>query len=477
MHCIRGSRKWERDTEMTPEWREKEQIRELLERSPKGMTITEISKTLGMHRNTTAKYLDMLVATGEIDRKRMGPAKAFFPARRMPVRALPLVTPPARLCLTARLEVTGATPEAASLFNLPEGPGYTPHIEVPSPLFRDDVFLTKCRDAVAGTPGEYHTTITRNRQQTDLEIRLIPIVFPGGTTGCAAAFTDVTESATAEEQNSWKERYTALSEDLTEWVVHITPSMTIDFANSAFCRHAGRTPDRMTGIRFLPAFRPDERRHLDSLIASLLPGGGPVTADIRAIRRDGSPGWETWTIRALGEAGGAISGYHATGRDITALKHCEEQVLQYHQNLEENIQKRTAEMQQANQSLMAVLAEKEDLERELLFTRQAFDQASDSILLFSRDGSICQTNRTAEELLGYQREELADCTVFDVNPSLTREAWDRMWSEPEPGRKERTTSIHRRRDGTIFDVDLSRTFVKADGEMYFCSIAREIGTD
>ncbi len=460
---------------MAPDWKETETIRQLLQKSPAGMTITEISTTLGMHRNTTAKYLDMLVATGEIDRKRMGPAKAYFPSRRVPVRALPLVTPPARICLTSRLEVAEATPEAISLLHLPEEPGSTPYKAVPAPLFRDETFLAKCRNAVAGTPGEHQTTITRNRRKTDLAIRLIPIVFSSGTGGCAITFTDITGKASAEEeQNTWKERYTALSEDLTEWVTRITPAMTIEFANEAFCRHTGRPADRVAGIRFLPAFHPDERRHLDSLIASLQPSGSPVREDIRAIRRDGSPGWETWTIRALGDVGGPITGYHATGHDITALKHCEEQVLQYHQNLEENIQKRTAEMQQANQALMAVLAEKEDLERELLFTRHAFDQASDSILLFSRDGSICQTNRTAEELLGYRREELAGCTVFDVNPSLTQEEWDRIWNEPEPGRKERTISVHRRRDGAIFDVDLSRTFVKADGEMYFCSIAREI---
>ena len=459
---------------MSAEWKEKEQIRQLLLKSPTGMTITEISAALGMHRNTTAKFLDMLVATGEIDRKRMGPAKAYFPAHRMPVSALPLTTPPTRLCLTARLEVTEATPDAVRLFHIPEMGRFTPHIDIPSPLFRDETFLTRCRNAVAGTPKEYRTTITRNRQQTNLEIQFIPIVFASGAAGCAVTFT---ESVTADEQSTWKERYTALSEDLTEWVVHISPSMAIDFANAAFCRHAGRTPERIAGIRFLPAFQPEERQHLDSLIATLQPGGGSITADIRVIRRDGSPGWETWIIRALGENGGPVTGYHATGRDITARKQCEEQVLQYHQNQEENIQKRTAEMQQANQALMTVLTEKEELERELLFTRQAFDQASDSILLFSRDGSICQTNRTAEELLGYRREELADCTVFDVNPSLTRVTWDSMWNEPEPGRKERIRSIHRRRDGTIFDVDLSRTFVKADNEIYFCSIAREIERD
>ncbi len=463
---------------MTPDWKETETIRQLLQTSPTGMTITKIATTLGMHRNTTAKYLDMLVATGEIDRKHMGPAKVYFPARRVPVQALPLVTPPARLCLTSRLDITGPTPEATHLLHLPKETDHMPHTAVPAPLFRDETFLAKCRDAVAGTPGEYSTSITRNRQKTDLVIQLIPIVFSSGAGGCAVTFTDITESAAAEEeQNTWKERYTTLSEDLTEWVVLISPAMTIDCANEAFCRHAGRSTDSITGIRFLPAFRPDERRHLDSLIASLLPGGKPVTEDIRAIRRDGSPGWETWTIRALGERGGPITGYHAIGHDITALKQCREQIRQYHQNLEENIQKRTAEMQQANQALMTVLAEKEDLERELLFTRQAFDQASDSILLFSHDGSICLTNQTAEELMGYSKDELAECTIYDVNPSITHEKWEIMWNKPEPGRKERTISVHRRRDGTIFDVDLSRTFVNANGEMYFCSIARKIERD
>ncbi|NLO78671.1 MAG: PAS domain S-box protein [Methanomicrobiales archaeon] len=456
---------------MSTEWNEKEHIREFLRKSPTGMTITEISETLGMHRNTTAKYLDMLVVTGEIDLKRMGPAKAYFPARRMPISALPLTAPPICLCLTARLEVTEATPDAVSLFHIPEGIRPIPSINIPSPIFRDETFLTNCRDAVAGTPGKYRTSITQNRQQTDWEIHYIPLVFASGAAGCAVTFT---ESTIEDEQDTWKERYTALTEELTEWIVHISPSMTIEFANTAFCRHSGRTADRIVGTRFLPTFQPDERNRLESLIATLQPGGSPVTADIRAIRRDGTPSWETWTIRALGETGGHVTGYHASGRDITTFKQCEEQVLQYHQNHEENVRKRTIEMQQANKALMTALTEKEELERELLFTRQAFDQASDSILLFSRDGSICQINRTAEELLGYRREELADCTVFDVNPSLTREAWDSMWSEPEPGRKERIRSVHRRRDGTIFDVDLSRTFVKAENEIYFCSIAREI---
>jgi len=459
---------------MAQNWEEKEKIRQLLQESATGMTITEIAATLGMHRNTTAKYLDMMVATGETDRKQMGPAKSYFPTRRVPVQALPLVTPPVRLCLTGHLEIIEPTPEAAHLLHIPKTAEYIPHTAVSTPIFREETFLTKCREAIGGTPGEHHITMHRNNKKTDFEIRLIPTVFANGSPGCAITFTDITgKSAAEEERNTWKERYSALSRDLTEWVVQTSPSMTIEFANDAFCRHTGCPTDHVRGPRFLPAFQPDERKNLESLIATLSPGNDPITGDIRVIRRDGTPGWERWIIRATGDAGGSLTGYHATGRDITNLKRCEEQIIQYQQNLEENIRKRTKEMQQANQALMTVLAEKEDLERELFFTRQAFDQASDSILLFGRDGHICQTNRTAEELLGYSRDEFARCSVFDVNPSITQEFWNQTWEAPDPGRKERIQSVHRKHDGTITTVDLSLTFVKVDGEIYLCSIARE----
>jgi len=244
---------------------EMERIRQLLHDSPTGLTITEISTALGMHRNTTAKYLDMLVATGETDRKRMGPARAYFPTRRMPAQALSLVTPPARICLTARLDVAEKTPEAASLLNRPPSKDHIPATEIHTPLFRDETFLTRCKEAVAGIPGAYQTPLTTNTgtgKQT-WEIRFIPVIYPDETTGCAATFTPTpTPSAAEEEAKNWKARYTALSRELSEWVVHITPAMTIAFANDAFCRHAGRTADRIKGTRFLPAFRPDERQHL-----------------------------------------------------------------------------------------------------------------------------------------------------------------------------------------------------------------------
>jgi PAS domain S-box-containing protein len=54
------------------------QINELLSHNPKGLTVNEISEGLGVNRNTVAKYLEVMLALGEVEMKQYGPAKVWF---------------------------------------------------------------------------------------------------------------------------------------------------------------------------------------------------------------------------------------------------------------------------------------------------------------------------------------------------------------------------------------------------------------
>ncbi|MDO8840983.1 MAG: hypothetical protein Q7V06_01555, partial [Methanocalculus sp.] len=71
-------------------------------------------------------------------------------------------------------------------------------------------------------------------------------------------------------------------------------------------------------------------------------------------------------------------------------------------------------------------------------------------------------------------EELSKLYVYDINPTITRAVWQKMWADGYPGKRMRTISIHRMRNGRIINVDVSRTFVRFLDRMYFCSIARPI---
>lgn len=61
------------------------QIKQILRDNPKGMTVTDISRKIKVNRNSVAKYLDIMRISGMVEMITFGPAKVFFPSRRVPV--------------------------------------------------------------------------------------------------------------------------------------------------------------------------------------------------------------------------------------------------------------------------------------------------------------------------------------------------------------------------------------------------------
>ena len=60
-------------------------IQKILRDNPKGMTVTDISHKLKVNRNSVAKYLDIMRISGQVEMITFGPAKVFFPSRRIPI--------------------------------------------------------------------------------------------------------------------------------------------------------------------------------------------------------------------------------------------------------------------------------------------------------------------------------------------------------------------------------------------------------
>jgi PAS domain S-box-containing protein len=63
-------------------------IRNLLEINPRGLTISEISKNIGINRNSVAKYLDVMTISGDIEFRSVGRAKIFYLSQRIPISSL-----------------------------------------------------------------------------------------------------------------------------------------------------------------------------------------------------------------------------------------------------------------------------------------------------------------------------------------------------------------------------------------------------
>lgn len=57
-------------------------ILQILGKSPIDLTINEIAKQLGVNRNTTAKYLEVLQARGIVEHRVVGKAKLYSPVKK-----------------------------------------------------------------------------------------------------------------------------------------------------------------------------------------------------------------------------------------------------------------------------------------------------------------------------------------------------------------------------------------------------------
>ena len=63
-------------------------IKNLLKFKPKGMSISDISHSLKMNRNSVAKYLDLLLVSGQVEMRSYGTAKIYFLSQRVPLSAM-----------------------------------------------------------------------------------------------------------------------------------------------------------------------------------------------------------------------------------------------------------------------------------------------------------------------------------------------------------------------------------------------------
>ncbi len=104
---------------------------------------------------------------------------------------------------------------------------------------------------------------------------------------------------------------------------------------------------------------------------------------------------------------------------------------------------------------------------------RALNELPEAVFWFDKNGKFLEVNQLACTHWGYTREEFLKLTIFDINPNMTPDNWQAHW---EAKQKDSSTfeSSHRKKNGEEFPVDITNNFVRYDGEVYSCSIVRDI---
>ena len=195
--------------------------------------------------------------------------------------------------------------------------------------------------------------------------------------------------------------------------------------------------DFATGMAFV---HPDDRERVERAMRAYLSGETrEYEVESRGRHKDGSYRWLLTRGVAVRDAEGRAIRLMSGTIDITALK-------------------------QAEEALRA--SEKR--------FRTFVDHASDAFFLQGDGGTILDVNRRACESLGYTRDELVGKTPFEFDPDLTLAMLEEFGRSLDAGESVAFDTRHRRKDGSVFPVEV-RAKAFWEGERRFTvSLARDV---
>ncbi len=104
----------------------------------------------------------------------------------------------------------------------------------------------------------------------------------------------------------------------------------------------------------------------------------------------------------------------------------------------------------------------------------SIDRASDAMFWIDKDARILYVNDMTCQALGYSKDELLAMKVPDIDPNFTSEIWPSHWKELKERKSFTLESQHRRKDGSLFPVEVSVNYLEYENAEYSFVSARDI---
>ena len=124
------------------------------------------------------------------------------------------------------------------------------------------------------------------------------------------------------------------------------------------------------------------------------------------------------------------------------------------------------------------ITERKQAEQALRQSEQRFrtfvDHATDAFYLFDDRNVVLDVNRRACESLGYAREELIGMTPIDFDPDATPDHLETINRRIGDGKLLAFESRHRRKDGTVFPVEIRGQAFFEGGRRFVIALSRDI---
>ena len=224
-------------------------IRTILKKNSKGMTVTDISREMDINRNSVAKYLDILLISGHAEMITFGPAKVFFPSRRIPLSAMLNFTLDYIILLDRDLKFLQMNDNLLNIMNLQRKDIIGRSIEdFSSQIFQIPEIITNAQKALDGKESTTESNLTIEDKERYLSIKHIPTTFDDGEPGVTLIIEDITERKKSEKKmkqavKEWEVTFNSVS----DMISILDKDFTIIRANKSFAKLFHCKPEDCVG--------------------------------------------------------------------------------------------------------------------------------------------------------------------------------------------------------------------------------------
>jgi PAS domain S-box-containing protein len=172
------------------------------------MNIKEIAGAIGMSRNSVAKYLDVLTATGHLNVRQIGNAKLYYLSHRVPVQDILQLTREMIVMLDGYMRIVQSSDSFAAFIGCSreQVPG-SRLSRLPVPVLSETEETNLAVLLTGGPAWTKEIRLVKNGSPVYLSARFIPSVLEGGNPGITVLFENITEQRRAEIALRENERF------------------------------------------------------------------------------------------------------------------------------------------------------------------------------------------------------------------------------------------------------------------------------
>jgi diguanylate cyclase (GGDEF)-like protein/PAS domain S-box-containing protein len=122
----------------------------------------------------------------------------------------------------------------------------------------------------------------------------------------------------------------------------------------------------------------------------------------------------------------------------------------------------------------ADITEQKQAEKELRLAQFSLEHDFRAVHWVDPTGRIVYVNEGACRSLEYSREEILSLSVPDIDPKMTKEAWEPFWETLKSQGAMTLESENKSKRGRIFPVEVIATYLAFDGQEYAFAFVRDI---